>query len=118
MKLDFDKKTWFRLLMVPLLLLSFFIAGLPLEVIIIFGIFFLLVILFRTKAYAKIEYHLGERFPVIHDWHPWAKKALIILVFILIYTIIKQVLYFSLDFFFGINIEEMLLESMNTASFQ
>jgi len=118
MKLDLSKRTWLRLLLLPLLLYSFYLAKLPLQIIVFFGIFFLLLTLFRTKFYNKIEFHLGEKFPVIHDWHPWAKKALIILVFILIYTVIKQVLYFSLDFFFGVNIEKMLLESMNYSSFE
>ncbi|MFH1664194.1 MAG: hypothetical protein ABH986_05310 [archaeon] len=118
MKLELTKKTWLRLLLLPLLLYSFYLAKLPIEIIIIFGLFFLLIILFRTHFYDKIEFLLGEKFPVIHDWHPWQKKAIIIIVFILIYTVIKQLLYFSMDFFFGLNIEKMVLESMNYQSFE
>jgi len=113
MNLNLTKKTWLRLLLLPLLLYSFYLAKFPIQLIIFFGLFFLLIILFRTHFYEKIEFHLGERFPFIHDWSPWKKKLLVILVFILIYGIIKQILYFSLDVFFGINIEEMLLESLN-----
>jgi len=104
-----------RLLLLPLLLYSFFLAKFPLELILILGMFFLLVILFRSHAYNKIELHLGERFPFIHDWHPWKKKALIILVFIFVFGVIKQLLYFSLNVFFGFDIEQMLLESMNSS---
>ncbi len=103
-----------RLLLLPLLLYSFFLSGFPFEVILILGVFFLLIILFRSHAYNKIEFHLGKKFPFIHSWHPWKKKALIILVFIFIFAVIKQLLYFSLDVFFGINIEEMLLKNLNS----
>lgn len=111
-KLNLTKKTWLRLLLLPFLLYSFFLAKFPLEIIVFFGIFFLLMILFRTHFYQKIEFLLGEKFPFIHDWHPWKKKLLIILVFILIYTILKSVIYFSLNVFFGIDIEKMLLENL------
>ncbi len=111
-KLKFNKRTLLRIFLLPLLLYSFYLAKLPTELIIFFGIFFVLIILFRTKAYEKIEFHLGERFPYIHEWPSWKKKLLIILVFILIYWIIKQILYFFLQVFFGIDVEEMLMQSL------
>ncbi len=113
-KLNLNKKTWLRLLLLPFLLYSFYLAKFPLEIIVFFGVFFLLIILFRTHFYQKIEFHLGKKFPFIHEWHPWKKKALIILVFILIYGLIKQILFFSLNIFFGIDLEEMLLENLNS----
>jgi len=113
MKIDLNKRLVIRLLLLPFLIFSFYLAKVSFEVILIFGLFFLLIILFRSHAYNKIEFHLGEKFPFIHGWHPWKKKLLIILVFILIYSIIKQIIYFSLNVFFGIDLEEMLLDSMN-----
>ncbi len=109
--LNKNKKTVFRLLLLPFLLYSFVLAGLPIELILLFGLFFLLVILFRSKAYNKIELFLAKKFPVIHSWHPWAKKALIVIVFIAVYTLIKSVLFFSIDFVFGVNINQLMAET-------
>lgn len=114
MKIELNKKLWLRLLLLPFLLYSFYLARLPFEIILFFGLFFLLLILFRTHFYERIEFFLGQKFPFIHDWHPWKKKLLIILVFIFIYGTIKQILFFSLDFFFGVDLNQMLLESMNS----
>ncbi len=100
--------------MFPFLLFSFFLAKIPVEVIAVFAVFFGLLIVFRKKIYDFIEHHLGKKFPYIHDWPGWKKKLLLVLVFILLLAIIKQILFFAVEIAFGINIDQMLLENLES----
>ncbi|MBU2100954.1 hypothetical protein KKG83_02500 [Candidatus Micrarchaeota archaeon] len=111
---EFKKRTLIRIFLLPFLLFSFYLAKIPVEVIAIFAVFFILLIFFRKKIYDFIEHHLGKKFPYIHDWPGWKKKLLLVLVFILLLGIVKQLLFFAVEMVFGIDIDQMLLENLES----
>ena len=107
-----DKKLILRLLFVPIILYILYTLGLPFEAIAIFGVFFILIILLRGKIWKSAERTIEKYLPFTKTWPNWAQKALLIIFFILIYVVLKQVIYFLLGLV-GIDLEEMLLSAIN-----
>ncbi|MBN2126788.1 MAG: hypothetical protein JW703_00170 [Candidatus Diapherotrites archaeon] len=106
-----DKKLLFRLLMVPLLLLSFYMLGMSFEVLLIIGLFFVVIILLRGKMWKTAEHVLEKFLPFTKSWPDWSQKVLLFIIFLLIFMILKQLLYFGLSFI-GIDLQAILMESM------
>ena len=106
-----EYKTYLRLFLVLLLLYYFYTSGFPLSQVIILGIFFIAIVFLRGPLYKKIDSVLVEKFPFIKSIHPWAKKLLMLLVFILVYILLKQIVFFLLSFA-GIDMQGMLIESI------
>ncbi|MFH1391968.1 MAG: hypothetical protein ABIH20_06665 [Candidatus Diapherotrites archaeon] len=107
-----DKKTILRLLLVPLILYMFYTLGFPLEIIAILGVLYIALILLRGKIWRTAERVIEKYLPFTKTWPNWAQKALLIIFFILIYLVLKQIIYFLLGLV-GIDLEKMLLASMN-----
>ena len=108
-----DKKFAFRLLVIPLLMYSFYLLGWSLEVIAILGIIFTIVILFRGKIWKMTESAVEKYLPFTKAWPDWAQKLLLIIIFYLIYAILKLVIFFTLGLV-GIDIEELIMSTYNT----
>ncbi len=102
----------FRLAMIPLLLLAFYSMGFPLEYLALLGIIFILLVLFRDAFYRKIDGFLTSRIPSLERLPSWARKLILIAIFILAYFLIKQVLFLSLGLA-GFDIERILADLIN-----
>jgi len=105
----------FRLAMVPLLLLALYSLGFPLEYLALLGVIFILLVFFRDVFYIKIEGFLVRRFPSIGRLPSWARKLLVITIFILAYFLIKKFMFFSLKMA-GLDIEKILTEGISRAT--
>ena len=109
-------RKYISILYALLILYFLYSIGTPIYYIPIIGIFFILFILLRGPAYNKINILLIKKFSFVEKLSPWIKKLLIILIFILIFTLLKQVVFISLKMI-GIDIQEMILKGINQGNF-
>jgi hypothetical protein len=107
-----DKKMLFRLLMIPLLLISFAMLGLSFEALTVLGLFFIIIILLRGKMWKTAEKTIEKFFPFTKSWPGWSQKILLFILFLIIFLILKQLLYFGLNLI-GIDLQTILLDAMN-----
>lgn len=105
-------KIYIQFIVVLALLYLLYHLGLPLYYVLLMGLLFILIIFFKGKLYRKVEEFIRKIFPSFSKLSPVVKKIIIILAFILIYFLIKQALFFILKLF-GIDVQKMLLDSMN-----
>ena len=101
-----------RIALVLLLALSFLQTGLAIEIVAILTIIMLLTLFFRDKAYAKIDKLMEDKLPFTRKLHPWARKALLIIIFIIALIIIKQVIYFLLALA-GFDVQKAMMAALN-----
>lgn len=94
-----------------LILYSFYLAGAPVSVLPILGIFFILIILLRGPLYKKIDESIVRRFSFFEKLPSWGKRLLIIIIFLLVFMVLKQVLFYSFELA-GIDLREMIMESV------
>ncbi|MFH1391812.1 MAG: hypothetical protein ABIH20_05865 [Candidatus Diapherotrites archaeon] len=107
-----DKKTILRLLLVPVILYALYTLELPFEIIAVLGVLYIALILLRGKIWRTVERAIEKYLPFTKTWSDWKQKLLLILFFIILYFVLKQVIYFLLGFV-GINLEEILLSAVN-----
>lgn len=103
-----------RLLFLPVFMYIFYTLGFSLEAVAILGIFFLIIILLRGKIWETAERTIEKYLPFTKSWPDWAQKALVFLAFILIYYILKQILFFVL-LLFGIDMQEMIMSAYDAS---
>ncbi|VVB75355.1 Uncharacterised protein [uncultured archaeon] len=101
-----DKRLLIRLATVPIFLYLFYTMGLPLDGIAVLGVIFVFFILVRGKIWGLIKKTEKKYFSFSKNWPGWAQKLLLILIFIIVYVIIKQIAFFILGLF-GINFGEI-----------
>ncbi len=104
-----EKKFIIRIVFVVFLLYSFYLLGTPLIYLPIMGIFFISMIILRGKFYKKLEDFLDKKLPFMQKWSSRKKRVLIILIFIIVYTIVKQIVFFGL-LLMGIDLQQRLTE--------
>jgi hypothetical protein len=111
-----QKKTnWrltFQLFFSFLILYSFYELGLSVYMILAMGLLFVLIILFKTKLYNKFDNLLVKQFPALSKQKQGIRKAIVIVAFILSYIILKQIIFFILSQF-GIDVKQIILNSIN-----
>ena len=110
--MNLNWRFWLRVVIVVLILYSFFRTGLSLEYVIILGIIFVLIIFLRGKLYRKINQLMTKHFKFLSTARPWVKKLIIILVFIIIYLILREGVFLVLKLA-GVDVQKILVESMN-----
>lgn len=98
--------------MVPLLLISFSMAGIPIEALLILGIIFIAFILLRGKLWKKIDRSIETHLPFTKTWPDLAQKALVVIIFLLIYMLLKSALFFLLALI-GIDMQAIILDAYN-----
>ena len=107
-------ETLCKILAIVLILYSLYIGGVPTPLILLLGVFFILLMFLRGTFYRKIDAFLINRFSFVARLPSWGQKLLIIIIFILIYWVFKQILFFSLKKI-GIDIQQILMESLNSS---
>jgi hypothetical protein len=90
----------------------FYYLGFPLPYIAIMAIIILLLILFKGKLYRKLDSLLSRRLPFLSKLKPWIKKLIIITFFILIWIILKQIIFGVLKMA-GIDVQKIIMNSLN-----
>ncbi|WP_455278551.1 hypothetical protein [[Eubacterium] cellulosolvens] len=110
-----QKQLIIRIVLAILTLSSFYLLGLPLIYIQIMGILLISLIIFRSNIYKKIDNLLDKKLPFTQKWSPRKKKIFMIIIFYIIYTIIKQIVFFVL-LIMGIDLQQILIERINEAS--
>jgi len=89
-------KIYLRGALIVLLVYSLYLAGLPLQYVILLGIISFGMLFLRGKIYQKIEGVIGAKFPKYHALPGWAKRVVIIIIFLVSYFILKQIIFFAL----------------------
>jgi hypothetical protein len=105
-------KLCLRILFSVIILYTFYKSGLPLYFIVLFGLIILLLILLKGTLYKKLDNFLGRTFPFLSKLKPWVKKLIIIAVFVLVYMILKQIIFLVLKQF-GVDVQQMITNSIN-----
>lgn len=105
---------YLRFAVVVLILYIFYTAGMSRNIIIVIGAFLIVLVLVRGVLYRKIDEALVKRFSFVKKLHPWAKKLLIIVIFITIYVMLKQTAFLALNMA-GIDVQQMMMESINSS---
>ena len=108
-----DTKTAIRIAVVLLLLAYFYVAGLPLEIIAIIGIMFAGFFFLRGKIWKTAEHVMENYFPFTKKWPEWAHKAIVIILFIVLYLILKEIVYILLGFA-GIDVQQIITNSFQS----
>ena len=105
-----DKRMIIRLLFLPVFMYIFYTLGFSLEAVAILGGFFLIIILLRGKIWETAEKTIEKYLPFTKSWPDWAQKVLVIICFVLIYYLFKQILFFVL-LLLGVDMQEILLSA-------
>jgi hypothetical protein len=110
-------KNYIRIFLFGGLLYLFYSLGLSLYFIILIGAVLLLLTLLKGKLYKKLDNCLSKKFPFLSKLKPWVKKLIIVVIFILIYTLLKQIIFLVLKIV-GIDIEGIISENINSINDQ
>jgi len=92
-----------------LLLYLLYKLGIPVLYLPIIGIVFLLLVFFKITFYKKIDQFLTNKFPFVGRLPSWGKTILTIVVFLLIFTIAKQIIFLFLKVA-GIDVQQAVKE--------
>ncbi|MFH1697060.1 MAG: hypothetical protein ABH854_04095 [Candidatus Diapherotrites archaeon] len=102
---------YFRLAMVPLLLLSFAMLGVPFEGLVVLGAVFLVLVLLKGKMWRAADRTVERFLPFTKNWPDWTHKLIVAIVFIIFFMALKQVIYFALSLV-GIDLTELILRAV------
>ena len=100
---------YLRIGMLLIALYLFCTLNFPLYIIVFTGVLGLILIAFRGHAYEKIDALIGDRFPQYTQLSPLKKRIILIVCFLLIYNIFKQLIYAGLAFM-GFDIQKDMME--------
>lgn len=93
-----------------------YVSGMPLEMIIIFALVILFFMLFRKKIKPIID-NLFDHIEILSKIPIKYRPVITFLFLLVIFIIIKQIIYFLLSYFFGIDFNiESYLNTTNTTN--
>jgi len=104
-------RLYFRLAMVPLLLLSFAMLGVPFEGLAVIGAVFLVLVLLKGKMWRAADSAVERFLPFTKDWPDWTHRIIVVIIFIIFFMALKQVIYFALSLV-GIDISELIMRAV------
>lgn len=91
------------------------ISGIPFQYVAFFAVFIFLMMFLRGHIYKKVEHYLRNIFPSITKLNPKFEKAIIIVVFLILYIILKEIILLILKLF-GIDIQKEIIQSINESA--
>ena len=94
------------------LLFFFYYLGLQLYLVVFLGLFILLIFLLKGKLYRRLDEFLTKNFLFLSKLSPRIRKLIIVAVFILVYMLLKQGIFFGLKLV-GIDIQNMIMENIS-----
>ncbi len=95
-----------------MVLYTFYTLDFPLYILILIGIVILLLILLRGRLYKKLDDFIRKKFPFLSKHKTWVRKLIIIILFVLIYILLKQIIFLILKMA-GIDVQKMITDSIN-----
>jgi hypothetical protein len=107
--------SWKLYLQVVLLIIAIYIyyrLGFSLYDIILIVIILLLLKLFKGKLYKRLDKILIDKLPFLSKQKQGVRKLIVVIVFILLYFILKQIIFLILKQF-GIDIQQMIMNKIN-----
>ena len=95
-----------------IILFLFYYLGFSIYSLLVLAILFTMIILLKGKLYNKIKETINKKFPKFAKLPSWLNKLIIIFIFILIYLILKQIIFYLLKLA-GMDIEKTMMDSLN-----
>jgi len=105
-------KICLKVLFSLVLLFYLYKLNFPLYFIILLGVITISMIILKGKIYLQLDKLLNNKFKFISKLRPWTKKLIIIVFFILVLVLLKQVIFLILKIF-GIDVQSMILKNVN-----
>ena len=109
------RRVYLQGFMFAVLLFLFYQLNFPIYYIVLIGIAVLLLILLKGRLYKKMDDFLINRFSFLSKQKVWVRKLIVISLFILIYVLLKQIIFFILKQF-GIDVQQMIMGSINQSA--
>ena len=109
-KLSSKHKKYIRILFVFLLLCSFYQLGVSWPGLLILGAVFLTLALLKDPIKQNSNKLVNEKLLFLDKLPNWLRKVIVFLIFLLIFIILKQAIFFGLKLM-GIDLREMILRS-------
>ena len=106
------KRLWFQIGYSVLVLLFFCYLGFSIYYLIPLAILFVLIIALKGKIYRKVQGFAEKKIPRLKKLPSWLQKAIIIVSLILVYFLIKEIVFLVLKNL-GIDLQKMLIENVN-----
>jgi general stress protein CsbA len=109
-KINWNK--YLRLIFFIVLIYTFYKLDFPNYFIVLFGVIILFFIFLKGRTYKKVDNFLNKKIPSLSKRKPWIKKIIIMVVFILIYIILKKCIFMILKLI-GLDFQQMIIENLN-----
>jgi hypothetical protein len=106
------KSLIFQIIYSVVVLGLFYYIGFSFYSLAIIAILFALIILLKGKLYRKIKDFADKKLPSLSKLPAWVKKLIVILFFILIYILIKEIVFFILKLV-GVDVQEIMMNNIN-----
>ena len=100
---------YMRMGFLALMLYLLYTLGFPLYILLLFGVLGLAILIIRGHAYEKIDKFICEKYPPYKEFSPMKKRIILIVAFILLYAILKQILFAVLGYA-GFNVQHDMME--------
>jgi len=100
-------RKYFSILFILLLLCSFYQLGLSWPQLIALGLIFITFILLREPIKQKSDKLINEKLPFLNKLPVWLKRVIVLLVFFLVYAVLKQAIFFGFKAA-GVDFQEMI----------
>jgi len=104
-----------KLVVTALLLAVLYSAGVAWQAIAFLAIFFLAIMAFREWFYPRFEKGLVKKVPWLDSAHPWARRIIIVLLFVSAYYAVKYVAFGGLALA-GFDVQAWLYDAVNVTA--
>ena len=112
LKKEFGWKVYLQVVLLIILIYIYYRLGFSVSTIVLILLVLLLLRLFKGKLYKRLDDFLIDKLPFLSKQKQWVRKCIVIIVFILLYFILKQVIFLILKQF-GIDIQQMIMDKIN-----
>jgi hypothetical protein len=115
MKKEIKQNRWIICLYILLFVVYLYILcriGFSIYLSFLIGIVILLFLFLKGKLYKKLDHFLNNKFHFLSKLKPWVRKLMIIAGFVLIYLLLKQVIFAILKVA-GLDVQKMITNSIN-----
>lgn len=105
-------KRYIQIFSVILLLYLLYYLGVSLYYIVLIGLILILFIVLKGKIYHRLEKEMNKKFPSLAKRPLWVKRLIIIVTFLVIYLLIKQIIFLIFKII-GIDIQKIIYDELN-----
>jgi len=106
-------KKYISIVLVLLLLCSFYQLGIPLLQLMALGVVFISIVLLKNPIREGSDKLVNEKLVFLNKTPGWLKKVIVFLIFLLIFMALKQAIFFGFKSM-GVDLKEMMMKSINS----